>query len=127
MEKLDLTKPVQTRDGRPVRILCDNMKGLYPIVGLVTYVTTVDGDGVHERLHTWHSSGWHHRNCTGIETPLDLVNVPPKPMKYYANVYKLPMGLLFVGKIFDNVADATSIAKSDATAEFIVTIDFEIP
>ena len=33
--KLDVTKSVQRRDGRPARIICTNMKGPWTIVALV--------------------------------------------------------------------------------------------
>ncbi|HLX53128.1 MAG TPA: hypothetical protein VKR58_04275 [Aquella sp.] len=32
---LDLTKPIQTRDGRKVRILCNNLKGKRPIAAAI--------------------------------------------------------------------------------------------
>lgn len=65
----DPTKPVQTRNGRPVRILATDRKhGEYPIVGLITRPC---GE---EELETWTKDGKtidatsSHRN--------DLVNVP---------------------------------------------------
>jgi len=43
---LDFTKPVQTKDGRKVRILCTDAPGDYPVVGLLgntPYSWTIDG------------------------------------------------------------------------------------
>ena len=69
---IDFSKPVQTRDGRKVRILCtDGPRQCFPVVGFV------DGDSF---PHMWTSSGYwcqgNDRNCER-----DLMNVPPKKVK----------------------------------------------
>lgn len=75
---LDLSKPVQTRDGRPVRILCtDARKALYPIIGLIQYQ---DGS---EALSTWADGGVYN---LPKESAWDLVNVPPKMVKVKVEV-----------------------------------------
>lgn len=60
----DPTKPVQTRGGEPARILCTDKKGCLPIVALVKGADllsyTLDGQFVE-----------------GVETHLDLINIPP--------------------------------------------------
>ena len=70
---LDLTKPVQTRDGCKVRILCADRKGTaYPIVGLIE---REGGEGV-ERVVSWTlTGGVINGNCRCID---DLINVPTK-------------------------------------------------
>lgn len=80
MTKLDLTKPVQTRDGYPVRILCTDRKSNRPLVGLVTEDSC-------EVVCSWPTSG---RFYSDEYHPLDLINVPPKPVKYYTHVYGHP-------------------------------------
>lgn len=71
---VDFTKPVTTRDGRPVRILCTDRKGTdHPVVGLV------ESKDCEELLH-WTSSGFYNRFET--RTALDLINPPVK--KYLA-------------------------------------------
>jgi hypothetical protein len=65
---IDLTKPVQTRDGRKARILCIDANNDYPIVGLYEY----EGS---EQSATWMLDGTylvHSPRATGY----DLVNVP---------------------------------------------------
>lgn len=57
--------PVQTRDGRAVRILCTDAPGDYPVVGIV------DDD-----LRTWTIDGVFFNNRTSGN---DLINVPAKP------------------------------------------------
>ncbi len=64
---LDFNKPVQTRDGRPAKIVSTNLAGLYPI-GLI--VTNKDGT---ESFDTVDLRG---RAYAPEETPGDLVNTP---------------------------------------------------
>lgn len=80
---VDLTKPVQTRDGRPVEILRFNrVHPSYPVVALITQpdgrqdTATYTAQG-----NTYVSSHSRHPN--------DLVNVKPKVMsEVYRNVYR---------------------------------------
>lgn len=80
MKPLDLTKPVQTRDGRPARIICTDRKSdHYPILALLMedgteYTTsfTVDGECYQN----------------GGENRTDLVNVPPKRTSRFYNAYE---------------------------------------
>ena len=58
---IDFDKPVQTRDGRKVRILCTDGPGDTPIIGLV------DGNSYPS---IWKEGGKH------ASSPTDLVNVP---------------------------------------------------
>jgi len=64
---LDLSKPVETRSGRKVRILCTDAKDDYPVVGLVQN-TAHDG----EYVERWSLTGQYHLSKGN---PLDLVNV----------------------------------------------------
>lgn len=66
---IDLTKPLQTRDGRPVRILSTDVKNsFYPIIGIVT------GKDGEEYPDSWTSYGKNVVN-TDYEDEDDLVNV----------------------------------------------------
>jgi hypothetical protein len=69
MKTLDLTKPIQTQDGRSVRIICTDKKGMLPIVALVDI-------GPRESVRQYDNAGRLH----GViyRTPQDLVNVPEK-------------------------------------------------
>jgi hypothetical protein len=79
---LDLTdwqnKKYQTLDGRPVRLLCVDKKGDYPIVGLVI-------GGPHEEvIGTWTKDGlW---NLFLEKTDADLINAKTK-REGWVNVY----------------------------------------
>ena len=123
MTKLDLTKPVQTRDGRPVRILCMDRKSKYPIVGLV-----LKKDGS-ETTESWLADGgYHYPACIGEN---DLINVPPKPVKYFVNVYRHTNGIT-VGNVYRHTNGITVGAANpdkpiNTTADnFIKTIEFEV-
>ena len=76
---LDLTKPVQTRDGEPVRILATDAKGSYPVVGLV-----YESEAGEDEAEFWTAAG--HYYAAGMESGFDLVNVPEK-LVGYLNVY----------------------------------------
>jgi hypothetical protein len=76
---IDFSKPVQTRSGRAVRILCtDRSGGLYPIVGLIE-----DGHGV-EKTHCWTRKGCDVVGEHGSD--FDLINVPPPKTKVKVEV-----------------------------------------
>jgi len=66
--KLDLNKPVQTRDGNKVRILCTNRNGDMPIVGLVDQGVTP------ETVVAWALDGRSRVSVWGSQD--DLINVP---------------------------------------------------
>lgn len=86
---LDLTKPVQTRDGRAVRILCTDAQGQFPVVALVT-----DQEGK-EQVVMYTANG--RLYLEGFDSNFDLVNVKtePKPMwEWYANLYPQKLSML---------------------------------
>ncbi len=68
--------PVQTREGREVRVLAVDLVGEYPIA----YAAKSCDDNI-ERLHCCYPNG---RRCSDGETDLDLVPAPPKPKVYEA-------------------------------------------
>lgn len=82
MKKLDLTKPVQTRDGRAARIVSTNLRGpCYTIGALVT-----DENGK-EDFQAYTLDG---AFGAGAEIPndWDLVNVPEKKVwERWFNIY----------------------------------------
>lgn len=76
---LDLTKPVQTRDGKKARIVCTDAKGkTYKVIALVE----IDGE---EEAHSYTLDGWFREEAAGGD--LDLVNVPEATYRWM-NVYK---------------------------------------
>ena len=78
---LDLSKPVRTKSGHPVRILCTDAKDpFYSVVGLVLMGTPAT-----EHLVTWTKDGYQFSR-TAVPSENDLVNVPQKHV-CYLNIY----------------------------------------
>ncbi len=75
MAKLDLTKPVQTRDGCPVRILATDLRSDCPVVGILSYPD-------HDSTGMWALNGSYYPDDNG-EFNLDLVNVPDEVKRYH--------------------------------------------
>lgn len=75
MPKLDLTKPVQTRSGLPVRILATDVRSICPVVGVIIYP---DFDSI----ETWTLDGKFAPDDND-EYELDLVNVPVEVRRYF--------------------------------------------
>lgn len=76
---LDLTKPVQTRGGRKVRILATDAGRNQPVIGLLA------GDKYTESLESWGLDG-RYRSDAKEESSMDLVNVPEVHVRYL-NLY----------------------------------------
>ncbi len=71
--KFDPTKPVQTRDGQKVRIICTDVKGTAPILALInnnTYEITC--------RYTEDGSFYSKDN----PSDLDLINIPERVIRY---------------------------------------------
>lgn len=118
-KKLDLTEPVQMRGGGEVELLRTNINAEFSVAGIVT-----DEDGS-QSLETWKANGSYLPSERTSE--FDLINAPPKPVKYYTNLYRLPDKGLYTGSIYDNITVAKEMAISDSVSEFIKTIEFEVP
>ena len=67
---IDWKKPVQTKCGLPVRILCTDAEGDYPVVGLI--------DGIPQQWDL-------HGNSEGCSGDWGLENTPPLE-KFYVNI-----------------------------------------
>jgi len=82
MNTFDPKKPVKRRNGTPVRIVCTDAKGPYPIIGLGTDPTDTE-----EFPLRWTAKGEAMLGGNALKE-YDLINVPPEPVVLYANVYK---------------------------------------
>ena len=74
-KELDLTKPMQTRDGRKVELLTDNLSGDYPLVGLVT-----EADG--SRLLIKVTREGRFSAFWTDDHPSDIINVTTRHVRY---------------------------------------------
>lgn len=73
---IDWTKPVRTKDGRAVRVLCTDGPGEYPVVG---FINGIDGP------ECWHADG---RYFESFGDDRDLENAPQRIQReYWVNVY----------------------------------------
>lgn len=77
---IDWSKPVRTRDGRAVRVLCTDCESPsgYPVLALVKI------SHGYERVHSYTLEGKYRK--TGSDSPYDLVNVP-EVTNLWVNVY----------------------------------------
>jgi len=75
---LDFNKPIQTRDGRSVRIICTDKKGDFPIVVLIT------NPSGKEEVCTYTEDGYYYENEAQCDS--DLVNAPEQK-HMWINIY----------------------------------------
>ena len=108
---IDWTKPVQTRNGRKVRVLCtDGPDTLYPVIGLIE-----GGDGT----ELWKLSGMYASN--GATCNLDIINTPEPAVTVtrWVNVYPDRITSHFETKEkCDWVADGNRIACVPVTITY---------
>lgn len=109
MKELDLNlvnqgHKIQTRDGRPARIICTNAKNSnFPVVVLITYL---DGE---EHAETCTKDGHVHIN---MASDLDIVMVPTV-RKYWMNLYRNSNGCLYGGDLFDSKEAALAVGQKE--------------
>ena len=117
---LDLSKPVQTKRGHPVRILATDVKGPYPIVGIVN--SHLDYPASY--IEAWTLNGrW---GCSPIigEGAYDLINVPSKKITMWLNVYKEYSGIYTVNELF-YTKDAALFSSNESMYHTTVPVEFE--
>mgnify|MGYP001594513988 CR=1 FL=1 len=112
---LDFTKPVQTRDGRKVRILCTDAHCTFlgnpqPIVGFAA-----DGPPM-----TWSSEGVFDNGAT---PECDLINVPPPKTKVEIEVrlYRNRS----TGQVFSVAVDDPEMFRDGWLASTTVEMEYE--
>ena len=111
------TKKVVTKDGRPVRIICTDMK-LYnmEIVGLIM------NDNGMESIFTWTQQGKQYLN---MDTPNDLFFAPEKHTGWI-NVYRnSDSGHVYTGAAYDYKEDAEKRKESDENYVTTIKIEWE--
>lgn len=74
-----LATKVTTRDGRPARIICIDVKNIQPILALVT-----NKDGFEQTIQYELNGKYYFHN--NVLNDLDLINIVEK-QKWWANVY----------------------------------------
>lgn len=77
---IDFTKPVQTRDGRKVRILCTDAKSAAGSV-----VAIIKDDDGYDLVDHWYRNGNYRSDASNDAR--DLINVPPPKRKTQVHVH----------------------------------------
>lgn len=107
------TKPIVTRDGGNVRIVCTDMKDKnFPIVALIKGVSE------NEKVATYSSNG---RFCNSLNSPFDLFFVSEKK-EGWINMYKIRSGEAKIGQIYNSKEEAEAGRKD---ANYILTAKIE--
>lgn len=85
---IDWTKPVRTKDGRAVRVLCTDGPGEYPVAGYI------EGE---MNPRSWSLNGQIHKRTP--HSQYDLENVPQRIQReYWVNVYQNGLGTAYETK-----------------------------
>jgi hypothetical protein len=98
---IDFTKPVQTRDGRPVEIITTKGRSHQPVLGYIE-------DNV---LADYWSAGGEYIGA-GTVSEVDLINVP-EPVVWWVNVYPERCGAVVQHA---SLAPAQKFARGDRLA-----------
>lgn len=119
--KIDWTKPIQTKDGREARLLCDDLKDCDQNY----LVAVLSDDEVAEGLYSFRSNG------TRDNTQLAIINVPEEPVKKWVNLfYSKATYKVYVMNdyFFDSEDDALRALQEPANPKkkYIKTIEIEI-
>lgn len=89
MKKFDPTKPVQTRDGKPARILASDLRNpAYPIVAAIYQLDQ-------EVAFTYAKNGRYLDSV--VKDEMDLINIPEKHVRWL-NVYPTGLGRLYLSR-----------------------------
>lgn len=111
---LDLSKPIQTRDGKPARILANDVKGDTENK-IIALVDTGDEEILAIRL----ASG---RLLEGAERPDDLVNAPERRVVYRNLYLGAPVSAEQIGLEWDTAEEAHGIRTAGILPSVTVQI-----
>jgi len=111
----DPTKPVQTRDGRPARIICDNLKSKQPIIAII------DCGNEQEFYQSVSING--NFNNSDQTSNLDLINIPePKPIDIHVGgIYRFNNNNIGICITYGSFEDKVILDISNS--KFILIID----
>ena len=112
MMTFDPNKPVQTRDGRKARIICNDRMGYSPLIALVS-----DKEG-EETVQGYRADGTYYYNRGIPNDKRDLVNIPEKR---WINLYERGPGDLY----HKTKKDAEDTKAGDRGA-YVRTIEVEL-
>lgn len=118
-KKLDTTRPVQTRDGRPARILCTDFMS---IANAPLVVAIAEAGGEHLALATENGRRSQHEEC-----PADILNVPEK-VTLWVNIHRADNTLIPGNVLYPN-EDTAKEAAGWSSYSYVATVPvtFEVP
>ena len=92
----DPSRNVVTRDGKPARVICTDLKHKYPVIAALDY-------GYDEERIFFYDE---HGRLGGVtDSACDLFFTPEKKMTW-ANLYCTELGIMFTGEFFKTEEDA---------------------
>ena len=112
--KKNQNRKVVTRDGRPVRILCTDANGTYPIAALVR------GEDNEDSACTFKEDGTY---LKGVESRRDLFFATEKKIAW-ANLYCTKLGTMFTSEFF-KTEEAAIKAKGKELGKHLTTFKVE--
>lgn len=112
------SKKVVTRDGRKVRIICTDAKGVFPIIALVERCDATFGT-VEEPI-TYTKGGDYY---SGKEHIFDLFFAPEKH-EGWLNIYRSESGFYLRGNPYKSKEEAEEVAKANYKT-FCATVKIE--
>ena len=115
--KKNPTRKVVTRSRKPVRIICTDAKGDYPVIGLVHYT----GGDERESPNTYTENGSY--DISNDEDARDLFFAPEKK-EGWVNIYKLNEHYMRAGDLVFKTKEEA--AKSISSEDYVATVHIEL-
>ena len=114
---------VVTRDGREVKIICTDAKGIFPVIGLV--MDNPGSENSSESPYSFRENGKYNQ-CERFESSLDLFFGPIKH-EGWINIFKSSNDIAFLGQslIYESKEDAERGGKGCDSYAATIKIEWE--
>ena len=114
---------VVTRDGRDVKIICTDAKGIFPVIGLV--MDNPGSENSSESPYSFRENGKYNQ-CERFESSLDLFFSPIK-REGWINIFKSSNDIAFLGQslIYESKEDAERGGKGCDSYAATIKIEWE--
>ena len=114
---------VVTRDGRDVKIICTDAKGIFPVIGLV--MDNPGSENSSESPYSFRENGKYNQ-CERFESSLDLFFASEKH-EGWINIFKSSNDIAFLGQslIFESKEDAENGGKGCDSYAATIKIEWE--
>ena len=114
---------VVTRDGRDVKIICTDAKGIFPVIGLV--MDNPGSENSSESPYSFRENGKYNQ-CERFESSLDLF-FGPIQHEGWINIFKSSNDIAFLGQslIYESKEDAERGGKGCDSYAATIKIEWE--